>query len=121
MGIFIEAFQNRGSSHTITFKNAAGGTIALTAGDKVRIKIGRAGETPIKDIVSGTQLSGGTQVTATNPATLTIRGPDFTVADILPGIYDLEACVVDHGDSDFIKHGELGVFSLINVPTGGIT
>ena len=120
MGIFIEAFQNRGSSHTITFKNSAGANITIQSGDKVRIKIARGAAAPIKDIVSGTNLAGGTSVTAANPATLTIRGPDFGSDTIKPGTYDLEACIVDHGDGDFIKHAELGTFSLVAVPLGDI-
>jgi hypothetical protein len=119
MAIFIVAYQQRTSRESITFKDASGGTATLAANDKVRIKIGRSGQTPLLDVVSGSNLSGGSYVTKANPAILELVGGDLAPSIIQPGSYDIEACVVDSADSSRIKLAEQGVFTLIGTQGGG--
>lgn len=119
MSIFITAYQNRDTRESIAFTAVDGSQPALGGSDKVRIKIGRAGHSPLIDLVSGSPLSGGTSVTAANPAILEFAPSDL--ASIKAGVYDIEAMVVDHADSDRAKMAEAGVFSLIGTQGGGIT
>jgi len=123
MSLLIVAYQNRSTQETITFsgKDSSGNAIQPSIGgsDKVRIKIGRAGSAPLIDLVSGSPLStNGTQVTNANPATFTIVGPDF--ANIKPGVYDIEALVVDSADTNKTKLAQQGVFILRNTQSGNL-
>jgi hypothetical protein len=126
MSLAITAYQNRTTKELITFygKDAAGNTITptLNDGDKVRIKIGRGNEnsqTPLKDITSDQALGQGTSVTKANPATFEIVGTDF--ADMRPGVYDIEAIVVDSVDSNRPKLADEGIFTLIGTQGGAVT
>jgi hypothetical protein len=87
----------------------------------VRVKIGRGSgnANPLLDIVSGTIFGAGSYVTFANPATLELVGGDLVPATIQPGLYDIEAIVVDHNDSDRSKLAEQGVFSLLSAQAGG--
>jgi hypothetical protein len=118
VSIFITAYQNRTSREQITFTAQDGTNPALAANDKVRIKIGRAGATPLLDIVSGTSLPGGTYVTKANPCTLELVGADLAESVIKPGIYDISAIVVDSTDANRDKLAEQGVFALIGTMGG---
>ncbi len=122
MSLFITAYVNRTTKELITFngKDASGALTKpdLATGSKVRIKIGRAAGNPVKDIVSGMVLGSGTKVTAENPATLTIVGQDF--ADVTPGVYDIEAIVVDHADGDKAKLADEGIFVLQGTQGGSV-
>lgn len=119
MGVFITAYQSRNTDEQITILDHTGANADVTSSDKVRIKVGRAGSAPILDVVSGTPLSGGTQVNAANPCTLKLYKADL--ASITPGIYDCEVGVVDASDSSRFKHAESGVFQLIGTQLGGTT
>ena len=118
MGIFITGYMRRSTSELITFRDAAGAAITINASDNVRIKIGRSGEAPLLDITSG---EGNSRVTDANPATLTLNQDDLVVGTIKPGVYDLEASVVDSADGNLIKHAESGIFTLLDTPLGGLT
>lgn len=123
MAIFIKAYQGRSSVHSITFKDVSGVNVTLAAQDKVRIKIGRAGVSPIIDLSSDAAI-GGTSVTATNPATLALGQDELDASGSAPiqaGTYDIEACIVDSGDGNKIKHAESGIFSLVSVPGGNVS
>lgn len=123
MSIHITAYQNRDTTESITFRDADGEAITLAAGDKVRIKVGRSGKTPLLDVFGGVALGGGTNVTNANPATLKLFASDIASENIKPGAYDIEAIVVDSADSNRPKHAESGVFMLIGSQGGntGIT
>ncbi len=116
MAILATFYRNRTADEQITFYDVDGEEIVIANGDKVRIKIGRPGELPLLDIVSGTPLAGSSQVSAANPATLRLAQDD--TADLQPGHYELEASIVDHADSDFIKHAESGVLHLLDTQLG---
>jgi hypothetical protein len=121
VAIFITAYNGGGTTHEITFLDGDGAEVVIAANDKVRVKIGRAGSAPLIDMVSGTPLNpGGSTVTKANPAVLTLRRGDLTANIIKPGAYDIEAYIVDSGDSNHIKHAESGVFTLIDGQTGGV-
>lgn len=122
MAIFITAYLGKTSVESITFRDADGVAVTLNASDVVQIKIGRAGSEPVLEIASNVPASGGSTVTSANPATLTLDEddltPDYSDHDsIRPGVYDIEALVVDSGDANRVKHAESGVFSLINTQT----
>ncbi len=118
-GLFVTAFKNRTSRERITILNADGTAAAFAINDKVRVKIGKSGQTPILDIVSGTNLAGGSYVTKANPCILELVQGDLST--IPPGIYDVEACVVDSVDHSRIKCAEQGIFVLHNSQAGGVT
>jgi hypothetical protein len=119
MTIHIVAHQNRTCREQISFYSSGSTLADLAASDKVRVKIGRSGQTPLLDIVSGTNLAGGSYVTKANPAILELVGADLAASIIQPGIYDIEACVVDSTDSSRIKLAEQGIFTLISTQGGG--
>ena len=117
MAIFIKAYQSRTCRHQITFRNGSA-IPSLNIGDRVRVKIGRAGNTPLLDIVSGTNMAGGSYVTRNNPCILELVAADLTPAIIQPGIYDIEAGGVDSVDSSRFKVADQGVFALISTQGG---
>jgi hypothetical protein len=123
MSIHITAYQNRDTTESLTFRDADGAFITLAAGDKVRIKVGKSGKTPLLDIFGGVAMDGGTLVTNTNPATLKLFASDLASERIKPGAYDIEAIVVDSADSNRPKHAESGLFVLVGSQGGntGIT
>lgn len=121
MSIFIMAYQNRATTEEIDLLKANGDPITLAANDKVRVKIGRGQQLPLLDIVSGTNLGGGTSVTKANPAVLSLYPADLAAANIPPGVYDIEAIVIDSADSDRAKIADEGVFVLSGTMLGAIT
>jgi hypothetical protein len=119
MAIHITAYQSRDTTETITLRNAAGESITLAGDDKIRIKIGRSGKTPLLDILGGTALN-GTTLTNVNPATLSLYAASLAPSIIKPGVYDLEALVLDTADNNRLKHAESGVFVLIGTQLGQV-
>lgn len=85
------------------------------AGDTFRVKIGRLGMTPVMDIASS-GLAAST-LTPANPSTLALAGADLDLIE--PGIYEIEAGIVDVSDSSRFKHADTGVFVLHDTPLGG--
>lgn len=73
--------------------------VPVEAGDKVRIKIGRHGATPVLDLVSGTPTANGSSIAVTvasNAYTLVIAKAD---ADLLAaGPYTAEVLFVDSSE-----------------------
>lgn len=118
MSLFFTAYKNRTFSGTITFYDADGEESVLTPNDKVRVKIGRPGDTPILDITSDAALAGGSSVTATNPATLRVDEDD--TENLTAAIYEIEANVYDDSDAA-IKHAQSGVFNLLTSQLGGVS
>jgi hypothetical protein len=113
VGINITAYNGGRTTHEIEFTDADGEAVAIGS-NNVRIKIGRAGATPILDIRDGTDLGGGGNVTRANPAVLTLYRDDISASIIKPGVYDIEAYIVDATDDNKIVHAESGVFKLID-------
>ncbi len=118
MSLFITAYARATTVESITFKDAAGENVTLESGDIIVLKIGRAGEAPLLQILSNDPADGGTNITASNPAILTLHKGDLDDDTIKPGVYDIQALIVDHSDSDLIKHAEEGVFTLISTQLG---
>ena len=119
MALLVIAHQRRSSQESITLTFPIGQS--LGASDKVRLKVGRPGKAPQMDIVGGTPLSGGTTLTNTNPAILSIDQDDVSAESFVPGNYDLEVSVVDATDGDRIKHAETGVFVLMPTQLGSLS
>ena len=46
--MFISAYKKRQCNETITILDAAGAEVVLASTDQIRLKIGRAGETPVE-------------------------------------------------------------------------
>lgn len=120
MSIHITAYQSRATTETITLRDADGVAITLLSADRIRIKVGRAGKTPILDILGGTPMSGGTTINNANPATLKLYAADLGNQAIKPGVYEIEAMVIDTADSNRLKHAESGVFTLIGTQLGNV-
>jgi hypothetical protein len=118
LSIHITAFQNRDTTERITLRDADGVAITLAAGDKVRVKIGKSGKTPLLDIFGGVDMNGGTTMTNANPVTLKLYAADLLSDRIKPGVYDIEALVVDSADDERCKHAESGVFVLVGTQGG---
>lgn len=92
------------------------GTTVVTAavGSVLRFKAGRrpAG-IPVLDLDSAGGASGGSILTytpSTGAYTLKITGDD--TEGLVPGVYDAELALVDHGESDRIKVVERGTLYL---------
>jgi hypothetical protein len=118
MSVHIVAKQGRTCIFQVTLKDADGDNITIASGDKIRIKIGKLGETPQLDLVSGTNTVNGSSVTAANPTTVRLDQDDL---DFTPGIYDIESGLVDASDSGSLLHADEGVFVLRDAQAGGVT
>ena len=114
-GFFVTAQKRRFSQFTITITDKDDNNVTISAGDTVRVKIGRDELTPILDISSNAdQVPSVTHCTKTNPTTVTIIASDL---DFVAGAYNIEADVWDDGDSA-IKGVDKGTFGLIETQTG---
>lgn len=118
MAIHITAYQSRDTTERITLRDANGASITLLEADRIRLKIGRAGKTPLLDMLGGTNLNDAS-LTNVNPTTLKLSAASLAPAIIKPGVYDIEVSVIDTADSNRLKHAESGVFALIGTQLGG--
>lgn len=111
----------RTKNFTGTLVDANGDEIAITAGSNVRFKMfRRAGTTPVLDL-DGNATANGSVVTFTAlSGNYAVRIDQADSADITPGPYSVEVSLVDHGDSDKIKHAQFGVITVLGAPAGGI-
>lgn len=118
MSLFMLMYRKRTCSRTVTITDANGDNVSINTGDQVRIKVGRAGQTPILDWTSKSNTSNGSSVSRANPSTVRFDQKDV---DFSPGVYDIEASIVDNDDGSDIKHADEGVFVLKEPPTGDVT
>lgn len=116
--MIIVAYKNRALVKSITIKDSAGTAITFGSGDTVRLKVGKAGETPLIEMSSSAATGHGSTMTAANPTTAFFHQNELHFA---PGVYDLEVSLVDHSQSDAIKVAEYGVFVLHDVQLGTVT
>mgnify|MGYP003136913972 CR=1 FL=1 len=116
--MFISAYKKRQCNETITILDAAGAEVVLASTDQIRLKIGRAGETPVLDLSSNSASSNGSTVARANPCAVRLDQDDL---DFSPGAYDVEVSVVDDSDGDAIKHANKGSFILHNTQLGSVS
>lgn len=114
----IVAYKGRHLIEDISIYDADGGLVTISAGDVVRIKIGRIGADPELDLDSAAASANGSTTTRANPTRLTISQNDL--ADLTPGTRSIEVSIVDYNEGQIIKHAETGVFSVIGTPNGDV-
>lgn len=119
MSMFLTAYRNRTCSWTITITDAAGANVVLEVTDSLRLKIGRAGESPLLDLKSGVASTNGSTLSAANPTTFVLDQDD--AQSLQPGAYDVEINVVDDSDGDRIKHATVGVLAIHPSQAGSIS
>ncbi len=115
--MFVKAVRNRFSQFEITMKDVNGNNITISAGDVVRVKVGRDEGPPILDISSlATQNPATTHCTQANPTVVTVIAGDLNFA---AGVYNIEAQVFEDGDTA-LKHVDKGTFGMIESQTGNL-
>ena len=111
---------NRVCEKTYTITDADSNNVTIGAGDVVRVKIGRAGSTPILDLDSAAASANGSTVAAANPCNVYIAATDLNRTLFTPGVYDLEVGVVDDSDNDKFKFAGHHVFVLTDTQLGDV-
>lgn len=118
MSISIVAYKNRTCTFTVTVRDSSNEIVTFPSGDVMRIKIGRGNATPILDLDSAQSSANGTTVEAANPSDVTLDQDD---ADLLqPGIYDIEAAIVDASDQSRIKQADKGLITVVRTQGGDV-
>ena len=107
-GLYLVADRSRFNQWSITIGEADGDDATIAANDVVRVKIGRAGDTPLLEVESDAATANGSQTTAANPTVLSIEAEDLAFA---AGVYDVEVSIWDTSE-ERIKKAERGVFVL---------
>ncbi len=125
MSFELKCHANRTQDFTIAlFENDGSTALVLAGTDVVRVKVGRAGDTPELDLDSVAATANGSLITidTLNPASVTLRlGQGDTTG--LKGIYDVEVLVVDDSETapaDAIKAAEYGSLSVIVSQAGDV-
>ena len=112
--MFVEAYSSRTAQALITLLDGSGNEIGVHALNRLRLKIGREGETPILDLVDGVGTPNGSYITLANPLKLFLHQDDLTFA---AGIYDMQIALLDRADAQkisliakgyFVLHGTIG-------------
>lgn len=116
--MLLTAHRGRWTCYTLTVKDSDDANVVFASGDVMRVKIGRAGETPILDMDSAADSANGSSLTAANPTTFKLVGADATL--FTAGSYDIEVAIVDDSDGDNIKHAITGVFVVHETQTGDV-
>ena len=125
MAFELKAHANRTQDFTIAlFENDGSTAIVLTGTDVVRVKVGRADDTPNLDIDSVGATANGSVVTidTLNPASVTLRLAQGDTTSLL-GLYDVEVSIVDDSETapaDAIKAAEYGSLSVLASQGGDI-
>lgn len=108
----ILAYQSRGITRDITLLDADGETITPSGDDKVRVAIGRVGETAKLTVTSGTPTSNGSSVTLGAACRVRLDAADLTFDS---GTYTFTVEYYDSGDTNEWKVVEREVFQLDGV------
>ncbi len=105
----IYAYSNKGLTEDITIQDSAGATVTPGASDKVRVIIGRDGETAKLTVTSDAPTDNGSSITkgAVNRLRLDASDLSFT-----PGIYTMTVDLYDHLDATEWKCVSRQVFCL---------
>ncbi len=121
MALFLNAYQNRSCSMTVTITQSDGTNVTFSSGDVFRLKIGRGdGAAPLIELDSNAATTNGSTASAANPSTVVLDQDDLNLADMPPGIYEVEANIVDDSDQDRIKHADHGVLVLHKTQAGDV-
>lgn len=115
--LYITAHKGRSTRFAATLTDNNGDVAAIGSSDAIRLKIGKAGETPALDLSTAAATANGSSMTLANPTTILLAQGDM--AALSPGVYDAEMAVVDDSDEDRIKHVQRGMFVLHNTQGGG--
>lgn len=123
MSFVLKAHADRTQDFTITLLQNDKSILVLAAADVIRVKIGKAGDTPELDLDSVDPTASGSSVVidTLDPASTTLRLAQGDIAD-LKGTYDIEINVVDDSETlpaDAIKTVGVGVLHII-VSQGGV-
>jgi hypothetical protein len=100
---FIQAYQNRGSTHNITILNVDGDAVTPSSDDKVRVAIGREGQVP--------ELLVTTDGATAHGSTLT-RGAVNVLRLDACGVYTMVVEYYDYADAQEWKIVDKHVFVL---------
>lgn len=105
----IFAYQNRGLTRDLTINDADGAAVTFDSHDKVRVRIGREGETAKFSVTSGSPTTNGSSLTAANPTRLRMDAADLSFD---PGAYTMFVEYYDHSDAQEWKEVSRQVFVL---------
>ena len=106
----ILAYKSHGITRNLAILDADGETITPGANDKVRVIIGRAGETAKLTVTSDTPTANGSSLTKGASNVLRLDASDLTFD---PGIYTLYFDYYDNADAQEWKNVDRQVFSLV--------
>lgn len=123
--VLVSAYRNRTIDLFVSLYESDGSTpFVLGAGDNVRVKIGRGGDSPLLEIDRDPSPAGSKTTFAAGSNQVTMRIAQGDTSGLAPGSYDLEVVVVDDSEStpqDAAKHVQYGVFSLLQSLGGDIS
>jgi hypothetical protein len=106
----IQAYKNRGLTRDLTILDADGDTITPGANDRVRVLIGREGQTPLLTVVDNADTSNGSTLSKGATNTLRLDATDLDAID--PGTYTLFFDYFDNADAQEWKNVDRQVFHL---------
>jgi hypothetical protein len=106
----IHAYKNRGLTRVLTILDTDGATITPGVNDRVRVLIGREGQTPLLTIVDNAATPNGSSLTKGAANTLRLDASDLDEID--PGTYTLFLDYFDNADAEEWKNVDRQVFHL---------
>lgn len=118
MALNIEIYRRRRCIFTFTITDVNDDLVTLQAGDVVRVKIGRAGATPVLDLESTGPTANGSTVTFANPSTVTLDADDVTL--LAPGIWDMEGALYQSAQGETL-HAIEGTLTVYDTMLGDIS
>jgi len=106
----IYAYQDRNCTRDIVIRDADGDPITPGIDDRLRVSIGRAGQTPLLTVVDNAPTANGS--TLTKGATNRLRLDDKDLAAMDAGTYTLFIELLDTADASDWKNVDRQVFVL---------
>jgi hypothetical protein len=106
----IHAYKDRGITKLLQILDADGDVITPGQNDKVRVLIGRGGQTPLFTVTSDAATDNGSSITKGAQNTLRLDASDLE--EIPAGVYTLFLDYFDNADSGEWKNVDRQVFSL---------
>lgn len=102
----VTVWKRRRISFYVTLLDANGDNISISAGDNIRMMIGRGGQTSILNVDYRNPTPNGSQLTLENPTLVTLAAGDLD-DDFRPGIYDAEFLHIDDAGESEPIHADL--------------